>query len=659
MIQPSKKVLSLTGSIAFALACNVTHAEERHWTYQYNNNGQVTLADGPRSDIDDSISYSYDTSGNRTSATNSLGHTTSMLDHNERGQPGRLIDANGVETRLAYHPRGWITSRTAVSPNGDSALNATTHYSYDNAGMLVSTELPDGSILNNVYDHAQRLVAVGNGFGERVEYTLDKAGNRLAESTYNNNGTLLRDINRTYDELNRLIETTGASGQRTSFTYDSNGNRTSSTDGNGNTKLYRIDPLDRTTRTEAAYAHNVHYRYDQRDNLSEVTDPRGLGTHYIINGFDELVTLNSPDTGISNYRYDSAGNRTLSTDARGTSASYTYDELNRPLQVTYPNTALNISYGYDQGSFGKGRLTSVTDASGTTLMDYDHRGNLVFEGRVNGDHDFNLSYEYNLANRITRITYPSGRTVSYSYDGAGRQIGIHTNGPEGSRNIATDARYLPFGPATSLSLGNGIQMSASYDLDYRLASLTYGNALNKSYNYDTAGNITGIEDQNNSVLSQALGYDALNRLGTANGGYGNLSYSYDANGNRLTYSDTTGTDVYTYDTNSNRLLSNNNWEYIYDAGGNLISKSDHAGTSTTLYQYDERNRLAQVIQRRIINNEPIEAVIAEYSYNFRNQRIRKQTADEEIHYIYGQRGELLACLLYTSPSPRDLNPNLG
>ncbi|RLQ20833.1 hypothetical protein DWB85_15670 [Seongchinamella sediminis] len=642
MNHSGRLLFTLTGSIALAVGCTVSLAEERQWTYQYNSNGQITLADGPRVDADDSIHYGYDASGNRISAANSLGYTSHLLDHNERGQPRRIIDVNGVETRLTYHPRGWITSRTVIDPTGDSSLDAITDYSYDSEGMLLSTTLPDGSTLSNEYDGARRLVAVSNNLGERVEYTLDEAGNRIAERSFDTNGTLLRDINRSYDELKRLITITGASGQTTHYTYDRNGNRTSRTDGNGNTTVQWIDSLDRIYSTEAAYAHTVHYNHDQRDNLTAVTDPRGLATNYTINGFDEVVTLDSPDTGVSSYHYDSAGNRILSTDARGISVASSYDALNRQLESSYPDTSLNISYGYDGGSFGIGRLTTVSDASGTTTMDYDHRGNLVFEARNSAGHDFNLAYEYNLADRVTRITYPSGRTVDYSYDGAGRQMAIHSNGPEGARTIASDAGYLPFGPVTSLVLGNGMQMQAAYDLDYRLTTLSFGSALNRSYSYDSADNITAINDQKNATFSQALGYDALNRLGNASGGYGNLSYSYDANSNRLSHSSSNGTDVYSYASNSNRLQSTSDWQYQYDTNGNLVAKSDNNGDNTTIYQYDARNRLARVIERRLTNGEPADSLIAEYSYNFRNQRTRKQTADEDIHYVYGQRGELLA-----------------
>jgi len=53
-------------------------------------------------------------------------------------------------------------------------------------------------------------------------------------------------------------------------------------------------------------------------------------------------------------------------DARGITATYGYDALNRLTSIQYPVTAEDVSYSYDQGANGVGRLTGIADASGTT-----------------------------------------------------------------------------------------------------------------------------------------------------------------------------------------------------------------------------------------------------------------------------------------------------
>jgi RHS repeat-associated protein len=635
---------SLAQSLMALVTASQANAQERTWSFIYDANAQVTLADGPRTDVNDSFLFTYDQAGNRTSVTNPLGHITRMFNHNNRGQPHRLIDANGIETVLSYHPLGWLLSSSVIAPGGNNASNATTHYKYDNEGLLLTTTLPDGSQLHNEYDASHRLVATSNGKGERIQFFLDAAGNRLTESTHNQAGSLIRRVQKNYDELNRLILITGSAGNTTSFSYDKNGNTSSTVDGNGNTTVFFNDALNRLAGSNAAYAHNISYGHDQRGNLELVLDPLGLATRYHYNAFDELQILESPDTGTTYYSYDAAGNRTTTTDANGNTKSVAYDALNRPTYIGHPNPELDIRLGYDTGNFGKGRLTSISDRSGITLLDYDHRGNRIHQHIDTGEQQFSFSYNHNLADRLTSITYPSGRLVEYSYDAAGRISSIRTTGSEGIRDIATDLEYLAFGPTQTMNYGNGIQMLASFDLDYRMLSLAHGNALNRTYSHDNANNVLSIEDGRDSNLGQTFNYDALNRLGAATGSYGSIAYSYDANSNRLSYSDANGVDSYTYDTASNRLLSTSEWDYGYDENGNLIAKINRSGTSDDgfHYRYDERNRLSQAIQLSTVNGEHSETVIANYIYNALGQRARNESANGSINYLYGPQGRLLA-----------------
>ena len=78
-----------------------------------------------------------------------------------------------------------------------------------------------------------------------------------------------------------------------------------------------------------------------------------------------------------------------------------------------------------------------------------------------------------------------------------------------------------------------------------------------------------------AVASQSFGYDAADRLTSASGLYGSLSYTYDANGNMTT--DQNG-DTLVYDA-WNRLVEVKNSsgqiiaQYTYDARGYLVSQS--------------------------------------------------------------------------------------
>ena len=85
--------------------------------------------------------------------------------------------------------------------------------------------------------------------------------------------------------------------------------------------------------------------------------------------------------------------------------------------------------------------------------------------------------------------------------------------------------------------GNGLVTSAAYDLDYRLTALSLMDGATPvsslSYAYGDGINLTAVNDNVTPANTASLGYAATNRLATANGPWGNASYSYDATGNRL------------------------------------------------------------------------------------------------------------------------------
>ena len=75
------------------------------------------------------------------------------------------------------------------------------------------------------------------------------------------------------------------------------------------------------------------------------------------------------------------------------------------------------------GSYGVGRLSKVlwTAAGTTRKFKYDHRGNMLTSSRRSGPRPrLDLQYGYDLGDRITSITYPSGSwSVTRAIQGPG------------------------------------------------------------------------------------------------------------------------------------------------------------------------------------------------------------------------------------------------
>ncbi|MCG8671362.1 MAG: hypothetical protein MI867_18290, partial [Pseudomonadales bacterium] len=318
---------------------------------------------------------------------------------------------------------------------------------------------------------------------------------------------------------------------------------------------YRYDALNRLENEIRNIQHRVNessvpaevkteYSYDANNNLTSVTDPENLTTNYWINGFGERIRTNSPDTLTTDYWYDSQGNLTDKRDARGSLVKYNYDLLGRLKQVQYlGDTSQNIEYFYDEVSasnpYALGRLTRITDASGSTQFYYDHRGNTVEERRTIGGQTYTTKYAFNTADNLTQITYPSGRLVNYlRNDPLGRVTSVTTQKDENAsaQTVASAFSYLPFGPLTEFEYGNGLIRQVPFDQDYRISKISVNNFMQLDLGYDWFDNINSITDSINTSNSQTFTYDDLHRLQDAYGNYSNntdhIYYEYDLVGNR-------------------------------------------------------------------------------------------------------------------------------
>ncbi|MGD9582227.1 MAG: RHS repeat-associated core domain-containing protein [Lysobacterales bacterium] len=651
--------------------------------------GQIKASDGARTDLTDSASYSYYPSDDASCAAaptscphrkgdlhrvvNALGQTTEYQRYDGAGRVLRIKDANGVITDLGYHARGWLQTRS-VRANADgspSAGDATTSLAYDGVGQVTRITQADGAFIDYGYDDAHRLIRISDNLGNRISYTLDPAGNRTAENTFDPANALTRNLGRVYDNLGRLHQQlTAASGPHpsaeTTYSYDPNGNSDTLTDALGNATDNDSDPLNRLIRTTDALLGQTQYRYDARDNLTQVTDAEGLATEYVYNGLNDQIELHSPDTGSTVYSYDSAGNRASQTDARGVTSSYHYDALNRLIAIDYPTASNNLTFSYDQNhaacpageGFGIGRLTGFSDPSGSTQLCYDRRGNLTRKLAVVDGQAQTIAYTYNLADRITSIRYPSGTEVNYGRDSLGRIVSLSVT-PAGSvpQAVISAVDYYPFGPVRQITWASGQTQTRSYDQNYWIeqidSNLPTPSGLDLDFTLDAVGNITALSDvlggqpPNNSYV-----YDPLYRLSQVYAGEAPLpksldakadadppepqglveAYTYDAIGNRR--SKTIGGNLplpYSYSSDSHRLLAVGASGRSYDANGNTTRRNLTTRSDATL-GYDERNRLVSVASS---------GGTVSYRHNARGERVYKQVFGKTSRYAYDEAGRLL------------------
>jgi YD repeat-containing protein len=282
--------------------------------------------------------------------------------------------------------------------------------------------------------------------------------------------------------------------------------------------------------------------------LTKVTDPAGNVTTYVPDDFGQVIETVSPVTGTTRYEFDTAGNLVESEDANNATTIRTYDSLNRLLSAQSKRLGdpdENVTYLYDDTSispYGIGRLSRMVDPSGSTTYRYQRLGLIARETQVIAGESFVTSHQYDRAGNRTKLTYPSGRVVDYTYDYAGRPLTAIGKMTNASTTITTtyvsDALYYPFGPLWRLERGSGISTDVLRDQRYAPSGITHRFGLQllvyKNHVTDAAGNVTAITDELDHSYDRSFTYDDLNRLTLSTTGtslWGAGIYSYDDLGN--------------------------------------------------------------------------------------------------------------------------------
>ena len=631
----------VNGSAGFSATPSGT---PRTWTYTYNANGNVLTVNGPRTDVSDVTTYTYYPNndadhgkrGNVETITNAAGHQTTITAYNAHGQPLTIVDPNNLTTTLTYDSRLRLKTRTVG--------NELTTYDYDNVGSLTKVTLPDGSFLSYAYDAAHRLTGIEDNLGNRIAYTLDLAGNRTLEEIRDPANHLAQTRGRVFDHLGRLFRELGATSQTTEYAYDNQGN-----------VLTVRDPLDRLTTSQydalsrlrqvtspAPVSAVTQYAYNGLDALTAVTDPRNLVTGYTVDGLGNLAQQASPDTGATANTYDAAGNLLTQTDAKSQGTAYAYDALNRATLITFHDGS-SQTYAYDQGTYSIGRLSSITERNPASQVTsviayaYDQHGRVMSETRTVSGVQYVLGYRYDSSGRLDQLTYPSGRTVDYTFDGLGRVSGVTTTRPASPvQTVVSNVAYHPFGGVKAYTLGNGQAYTRGIDLDGRIASYTLG-SQSFAIGYDVASRIEFISETANPPNTNTYGYDNLDRLTSAVLPGTPYAYTYDAVGNRTSRTAGSSTDTYRYVPTSNRIASITPTSgpvrnFVFDPNGSTTTDGNNT------YGYDIRGRMVQATSPLGTTN---------YQVNALGQRIRKTNSLGDTVFHYDTGGRLIA---ETSPS---------
>jgi RHS repeat-associated protein len=609
--------------------------EARRTNYSYTFHSNNMLATRTASRVlptgNANTVLSYNSSGNLLTVSNPLGHTVTFSNHNLRGQPGREVDANGLVTDYLYDSIGNLTSATVGGRK--------TSFTYNGNRQILSMASADGQIAKFQYNSAGRLTGVGNALSEYITFPLSAQDVSTNTSTIHSarkipslscstpvataGGEFLTKTQS--DCLGRPWTHIGNNGQRVDLRYDANGNLKTATDALQRTTYYDYDERDRLTLVKAPDGGLTKYFYDADGNLETVSDPRNLVTRFTYNSFGDKLTQDSPDTGLTTYsKYDIGGRLTEEIRADGKIITYGWDTLNRQTSRTVAGVSEII--GYDGGAYGKGRVSSLTDASGSTIYSYNVHGQLESQVNTIGGTSLTTGWTYDTAGRNTTMSYPGGLVLTYHYDSYGRIYGITSNLSDASVLASSFLRQPATGLLYAWRFGNGLPRLLTLDTDGRATQLASTGVHSLAYGYTPNDNtVCTISDTVYLSQSETLTYDLNDRLGTVTRTGDDQGITWNVGGNRTNASRAGQGSTYANDPSSNRILSISGYlqrTYDYDAVGNVTSDGPRALT------YDRFNRLETVTMGGITTT---------YTSNALNQRAMKGS----IRYVYARDGRLL------------------
>jgi RHS repeat-associated protein len=565
--------------------------------------------------------FVYDADGNVNSTTAHLDSSTPVqttYTYNSFGEPLTVTDPLGNVTTNTYDANGNLLTVTSPVPASGTPASVT-QFAYDAKGQLTQITDPLSHITTLAYYPTGLIQTITDAQSNVTSYEYDLRGNRTAGVDAQQNRTTF-----TYDSGNRLTKITYPDTTFSSFVYDGRGRRTSVTDQNGKVTSYAFDDADRLTSVTDAAQNVTHYAYDLENNLTSITDAAQHTTSFVYDAFGRVTQTAFPSSLTENYVYDAIGNLTSKVDRKNQQILYVYDALNRLTHKGYPD-ATGVDYVYDLA----GKIKQVSDPTGSYGMAYDNMGRMLgttTQYAFLPGHTYTNSYTYDAASNQAGFTAPDGSTNAYAYDTLNRLTGITDSGA-GAFTFAYDA----LSRITGLNRPNGVNTTYGYDSLSRLLNVLHKAGTTTldgaGYAYDNAGNRTNKTNYLNNITENYT-FDVLYQLTQVTQGTTTTeSYTYEAVGNRLS---SLGMSGYAYNS-SNQLTSTPAAAFTYDANGNPLTKTDTNGV--TSYTWDFMNRLTSVTL-------PGTGGTVTFKYDPFGKRIQKSGPAGTINYLYSRADAL-------------------
>ena len=580
----------------------LTLADQRSMTF--DRSGRL-VAISDRSGEPVSLAYAAD--GTVTTATDASGRAITFTSDAE----GRVIgvtDPAGRAVHYAYDAAGDLVQVTDVA-------GGTTRFAYDGAHRLTSWTDATGATISNRYDPQHRVMEQVDPLGGMISFGYTGSFPDVVTVVTDRDGDRSGWV---YERGLPVTQTHGLDAQvpsTTSLLYDKAGRFVGIVDPNrslwigarndAGDVIRTTDPLGRTTTATWDAHHNLTSRtspmgivtritYDEHGLPVRVVDAEGtLDEAVLVISRDDaahpadITRITDPLGGVTAYRYDLAGSVVGITDALGQVHVVGRDTTGRAVSTTDPTGAV---VGLTRDSWGD--LTAITDPLGavTTLA----RDGVRRPTAVTNPLGEATTLTLDAAGRPKQVTLPDGTALRTGYDADGG-LASQANGLGSTSSIARDEQGRPVSWQDAL----GDTWRIAWDPAGRLIRSADPTGVETMFTWDAAGQLIAI-DHSDATPDARFTYDADGNRLTMTDGTGTTTYRRDALGRVVSVTDGAGRTVgTTYDARgfmtSITVPDGRTVEQDHDALGRLIAVRDGLGHEST-FSWDAAGRPVGTVQ---------------------------------------------------------------
>jgi len=478
-------------------------------TYSYNVDNTLsgtTYAPATGVATTPNVSFSYDSVYNRvTGMTDGTGTTSySYNPINAALGAGRLsgvsvpIAGSSAAVAYGYDELGRVVSRSidAANPVGTTfdALGRVTH--------VTNALTPTGTDFTYAYvDETSRLSSVTYPSGTGLSTSYSYFGNTSSDSNPADDDQRLETIQnmKSTTQLSKFDYTYNAVGTIATWTQQAD-----SSTAVVNTLTYdNADQLTSAVQSGGGSASNA-YHYDPAGNrLAEVTDSGTTAGQF--NNLNQLTGLSSSTTSQTVAGHTSAAVTSATVNAVPATIS---NSTNFTANVPLPGgtNVVSVVANPSSGSSITQRYQVVASGPAPTSLTYDANGN------VHTDENGN-TYAWDALNRLTGITYPSGASSLFAYDGLSRRVQIVEKNSSGSVTSTKNDLWIGQEIVEERDASNAVTKRFFPQGEQQIVS---GTATPYYYTSDHLGSVREMCDSSGSIVSR-LSYDPYGKVTVISG----------------------------------------------------------------------------------------------------------------------------------------------